>query len=71
MVIADHAGLPPTGLAAIAAALGEQRTLQEVVRWGFTQRPPLLVVDVIVQDEFTHDVVLPYREGVHLVYDTT
>jgi len=32
---------------------------------------PQVVADVIVQDEFTHDVVVPWREGLVLVYDTT
>ena len=31
----------------------------------------IVVCDVIVQDEFTHDVVLPWQRGLHLVYDTT
>lgn len=33
--------------------------------------PPSNVSDVIVQDEFTHDVVIPWRQGLHLVFDTT
>jgi len=47
------------------------RTLQDVVRWAFSQTPPSDVADVVVQDEFTHDVVVPWREGLHLVFDTT
>lgn len=27
--------------------------------------------DLVVQDEYTHDVVVPYAENVFLVYDTT
>lgn len=46
-------------------------TLEEVVRWGFAQRPPRVVCEVIVQDEFTHDVVLPFSGGAYLVFDTT
>jgi hypothetical protein len=26
---------------------------------------------VVVQDEYTHDVVLPWEDGVYLAYDTT
>lgn len=47
------------------------RTLEEVVRWGLAHKPPLLLSDVVVQDEFTHDAVLPVRKGVVLVYDCT
>jgi len=47
------------------------RTLDEVVRWGLSQTPQRLVTKVVVQDEYTHDVVLRWDEGVYLVYDTT
>ena len=47
------------------------RTLEEVLAWAFAHRPPLTIVEVIVQDEFTHDVVLAFRDGAYLVYDTT
>jgi hypothetical protein len=46
-------------------------TLQEVVRWGFSQQPPRDVAEVVVQDELSHDVVLPWRDGLYLAFDTT
>jgi hypothetical protein len=33
-------------------------TLAEALQTGFALRPPWQVVDVVVQDEFTHDVVM-------------
>ncbi len=48
-----------------------QKTLEEVVRWSLALAPPRLIARVVIQDEYTHDVVLPYAEGVFLVYDTT
>jgi hypothetical protein len=44
-------------------------TLEEVVRWGL----PLgyEVVEVVTQDEYTHDVVLAWQDGRFLVFDTT
>jgi hypothetical protein len=47
------------------------RTLEEVVRWSLALAPPRLISRVVIQDEYTHDVVLTYGEGVYLVYDTT
>jgi len=47
------------------------RSLQEVVRWGFAQKPPRDVAEVVVQDEFCHDVVLPWRGEIYLAFDTT
>jgi hypothetical protein len=46
------------------------RSLEQVVRWAFSRTPPSEVAEVVVQDEYTHDVVIPWR-GVHLVFDTT
>ena len=46
------------------------RTLEQLVRWGLAQTPPALIADVIIQDEFTHDVLLEHA-GQWRVYDTT
>ncbi len=32
---------------------------------------PVPGFDLVIQDEYTHDVVVPHSEGVFLVYDTT
>lgn len=48
-----------------------QKTLEDVVHWGLTQSPIQMVKDVVVQDEYTHDVVLQHPSGVWLVYDVT
>ena len=41
------------------------------MRWVLARRPPEALTEVVVQDEFTHDVVVPWRDGLYLVYDTT
>lgn len=51
--------------------LPEPRTLSEVIAWGLGHTPPLVIAEVIVQDEYTHDVLLPFLDGKWLVYDTT
>ncbi len=48
-----------------------QRTLEDVVRWGLAQTPVVIVSDVVVQDEYTHDVVIAHPSGYWLAYDTT
>ena len=45
-------------------------TLEQVLAWGFAQRPIVELVEVIVQDEFTHDVVMA-RAPAFYVFDTT
>jgi prephenate dehydrogenase len=42
-------------------------TLEEVVRW-----PLGMIADVVIQDEYTHDVIVRISsQTVHLVFDTT
>jgi hypothetical protein len=57
--------------ARLRALVRGQRTLEDVVRWGLALSPPVLVADVVAQDEYTHDVLVPHPGGVWLVYDTT
>ena len=69
--VRDLAGLAPDRLAALWAELLPHITLERVARWGYSQRPFVEVTDVVIQDEFTHDVILPLPEGLVLVYDST
>jgi hypothetical protein len=68
MRLDDQAGWPPAARAALAM---RHETLEQVTRWAFAQRPPLRLVEVVTQDEFTHDVVIALDDSLHLVYDTT
>lgn len=63
-------GLGPDMPARVAGAtrLG---TLEDVLRVGFAQHPPWELVDVIVQDEYTHDVIVRGPAPAFLVFDTT
>jgi hypothetical protein len=56
---------------AVRALGAGQRTLEDVIRWGLSQCPPAVIVNVVVQDEYTHDVVIAHPAGFYLVYDTT
>ena len=68
--VTNRAGLSSELLSALETEVAKLTILQDVIRWGFSQTPPSDVTDVVIQDEFTHDVVLPWR-GVFLVFDTT
>jgi hypothetical protein len=63
--------VPGEVLEAVGALVAGQKTLEDVIRWALARNPPRLVERVVVQDEYTHDVVLPWSSGVFLVYDTT
>lgn len=46
------------------------QTLADVLRWCAQQSPRVQVTEIVTQDEYTHDVVLPF--GAHfLSFDTT
>jgi|JI10StandDraft_1071094.scaffolds.fasta_scaffold3213358_1 hypothetical protein len=51
-------------VAHVREALAACGSLSSALRVGLAQRPPWLVVQVVVQDEFTHDVVFaPSPQG--------
>ena len=45
-------------------------TLADVLAWGARQVPRVNVAEIVTQDEYTHDVVLPFAE-LYLSFDTT
>jgi hypothetical protein len=75
MRIVNLANLAVDQLASLEAEIAAQQNLQDLMRWALADRSgvfqPGVVADVVVQDEYTHDVVVPWREGLVLVYDTT
>lgn len=70
-MLVDRVGLDPAEYARLSAELAALHMLGDVVRWAARQQPPRAIADVITQDEYTHDVVLTYRDDLHLVFDTT
>jgi hypothetical protein len=66
----ETGGADPAGGAGGRAPRGID-TLEAVLRFGFTQRPAWELADVIVQDEFTHDVIIEGPAPAFLVFDTT
>jgi len=69
--VLDRVGLSPSRLEAIVEAVAQHYSLDTVVRWGLATTPPRFIANVVVQDEYTHDVVLPWDDTLWLVYDTT
>lgn len=75
MRVTNHADLASEQLAAIESELPQHHGLQDVITWGLKREScaalPGVIAEVIVQDEFTHDAIVPWRDGLVLVYDTT
>jgi hypothetical protein len=71
MWLIDNGLLSPERRAILETEVLPLGSLQDVVRWGFALRPPANVSAVIVQDEFSHDVVMAWNQGQYLAFDTT
>jgi hypothetical protein len=75
MRVVNHANLSPEQNAQIEHELSGQQNLNDVMKWALSHPKgvfiPSVVANIIVQDEFTHDVIVPYRDGLVLVYNTT
>lgn len=54
--------MAPT-LEALAKQVKWLGTLGRVIPWGLAQKPPWTVADVIIQDEYTHDIILSCEDG--------
>ena len=66
-----QSGVPEGARVQLGGAAKRLRTLEDVVRWGLAQPTSRVILDVVIQDEFTHDVVLEWRDGLFVVFDTT
>jgi len=70
--------IPVRTAEAVAAALIDQveqtfqecYTLAELLTWARRQSPRVDVAEIVTQDEYTHDIVLPYST-IYLSFDTT
>ena len=45
-------------------------TLADLMRWALSQSPTVRITEIVTQDEYTHDVVPPFRDA-YLSFDTT
>ncbi len=68
-----HADNPisETRLSAIEKITSQHKTLEQIMTWTFQQAPPLIIDNMISQDEFSIDVVLRYDVDLYLVYGVT
>ena len=73
-MVENASSLTGDEFASIAKEVELHKGLKDVLSWGAgkpkNEMHPQTVAEVITQDEYTHDVIVPYK-GVFLVYDTT
>jgi hypothetical protein len=72
--ISNYSSLSQEEFASLSRELKQHSSLAKVLTWASTKSPddvlPQTVAEVVTQDEFTHDVIVPFRD-LFLVYDTT
>lgn len=66
----DYAGLDSDERDTLGRTIAEHTTLERALDWARGLTPPRSVQSVLTQDEYTHDVLIPYGSR-HLVYDTS
>jgi hypothetical protein len=75
MNLLTHGRIETAVLKQIEAEVSNQQNLKDMMTWALSLPRgtflPNVVSEIIVQDEFTHDVLVPRNDGVVLVYDTT
>jgi hypothetical protein len=72
MLLENRTAIAGDTLALLEQVVSDQKTLEDVVRWGLSQTPPIAITAVVTQDEYTHDVVIGTgAPEVFLVYDVT
>lgn len=69
--IENRANLPPAEFSDLAAAVARHASIKHALDWSLGLSPPVAPADAIAQDEFSHDVLFPYRPDCWLVYDCT
>jgi len=74
MHITNRAKIEETEFEEYRSELKDHTSLQDLLAWAKRQPEgaliPGAIADLVIQDEFTHDIVVPWR-GHYVVYGTT
>jgi len=75
MKIQNRAGLAIRLVEQLSEGLKNVESLSDVLKWGRSASSgaasPSVITDVVVQDEFTHDALVPWQSGQALVFAST
>jgi hypothetical protein len=71
VVVENRARLSAAVFDALRRVVQTQHTMERALAWFFAQVPPLAPEDIVAQDEFSYDLLVPYPGGLYLSYDTS
>jgi hypothetical protein len=69
--VANLAALPEERFAPLREDLRQQTSMERALAWFFSRQPPLAPEDLVPQDEFSYDLLVPYPGALYLSYDTS
>lgn len=64
-------GVSPQAAEDLASDLDGVGTLHQLLAWASRSERELRVEEIVTQDEYTHDVIVPWGAGYWLVFDCT
>jgi hypothetical protein len=70
-LVENRAGLPAAVFDPLRQVVQAQHTMERALAWFFALVPPLVPEDLVAQDEFSYDLLVPYPGGLYLSYDTS
>lgn len=74
MTVSNRTNLSAAQFTTLEQKVRELRSLQDLLHWSMRQEPgtlaPGVISNLVVQDEFTHDLIVPWNE-LYLVLGTT
>ena len=71
LLLNNRSRLPDAAFRDLQLAVADHATLERVLEWSRTHVPPWRVEEIITQDEFTHDVLVPLDNSQYLAYGVT
>ena len=61
----------PDAIRELRSELATLPTLADVLAWARGRQPPMSILDIVTQDEYTHDVVVSSgSDEIYLAFDT-
>jgi hypothetical protein len=67
--VENRADLPATEFDGLSSVLKQQATMERALAWFSGQSPKLAPDDLVIQDEFSFDLLVPYQSRLYLCYD--
>lgn len=69
MQLYNYGALTDEQVQQIEVVVSGHKTLDKIITWSATQN--YKIAAMLAQDEFSHDIVVAYENGLYLAYDAT